>query len=631
MKCRKSTLNVGCFLKTAVIAICWLMTCSKAVAVELPELTRQLFSLPDAQHISLSPGGRYIASIARIGRFAERVSYIEILDTETGERENVFEIDANVLEVGLLRWLNNESLLIEAKNIGDLTDYKELIYNRKKREFKVLQEKGVFFESHISGDIISILPEEPDHILVRDGSDFYKININTGGKDSFEVLSTRFRFSHVILDNRSWPRLLIKTGKQATTVYINDKESGADSLWKFSNKNNELIEPLGFDSSGWLYAASYQAGRPLIRKYDVANRDREGVVVAQDKISHALGKKIVDKKGNIIGLRAASSEGDYYFSRIVRKLHKQWNTALSDLDNTLVDISIDNTKYIILSSGLNDPGTYYFGDSKTNSLVPFAKVRENLDADSLPQSTQYLFDEEDLQFVITRPVQTDKQVPLVVLLDGRVVGSDTVFSNNAKVYASAGYAVLEVAAPIELGSHRYAMWLSDVDFDESYFRLIKSAVEKTLGFDYVDANNSCVVGFNYDSYFALRVALDDVYAFKCIAVYNAITDPHRLYRNLNRRSFVLSGLFRSDDNEIKNRSPINNVYGLKTPILMLNHPYLSFYRKKQTSRFYKKASKYGDEVDKRVVDFGFENGRFTSLYESLNTDILEYLSKHLDM
>lgn len=546
-------------------------------------------SLPDISRVKLSPNGKAIAMVRNInGNLV-----LAVYNLETGETTNILQADNVDVVLNWYLWGNDDILLISAayptrQRLVKYTSTRLLKYDlTSKDKLKSMVEAKDSRKEHLAqfqDNIISLLPDDPDHILMAIDFDManhpslYKINIRTNKR-------TRIKRAKTYIDD--WyadqqGRARISYGRDDTQIFYKLFDVNGDKdrdLWSYEIFEEEVVHVLGFDlAPNILYIRALHQGRYAIFKVDLNDPKLNRELVYADDNYDVDGSLIYSpKSGKVVGLsHSGEDDNKIYWDEEYIALKRGLNKAVPDANNTIISISKDLNTYILFSTSAKTAGDYYLGDRKEKSLGYIASLYPAINEKNYATKTLVTYKARDgleIEGYLTKPINAKANAPAIILPHGGPMArDDSGFDYWSELFANHGYVVFQ---PNFRGSSGYGYefemaaiegWGNAMQDD------LQDAAHWLIEQNIVDKNKMCIAGASYGGYAALMAAVKHGEDFKCAASFAGVSDIELIISNARRftNNEVVKKQFGTDDDKLESASPVNFAKKINIPILLIH-------------------------------------------------------------
>ncbi|MBT1064715.1 S9 family peptidase [Bowmanella sp. Y26] len=567
-------------------------------------------------------------------------------------------------ETGQAYWVNNERLVIkllesepwdeQPKFYGQLfaVDYNgkngELIYGVGAGESKAsrLRKKEDTFGW---GDVISILPDDPMHILISstpmsDGGErratIHKLNVYDG-KMSSALTRSPVSYARFITDGNG--NLKIAFGRDA---------EGDRRTFRYENEQwTEISAEFG---PGFYPLALNEAGDKLYY-LDDPKKDLKGLFEL-DMLSGAKREIYTDDQVDITSVTYSSDGNSIYALRVdpdyptyvmlnssnpEAELYRQFLDNFPGYKISITSRSDDGRWWLLYASNDIDAGTYYLYDKEKHALRPMFANLSHLKAEQLSQSEPVSFvtsDKVTISGYLTYPqsVSNEQKVPLVVLVHGGPHGVRDYwsFDREVQLLASQGYAVLRVNFR---GSDGYGRMFREAGHRQWGGLIMRDIIEGTrwaAGQERIDASKICIMGGSFGGYAAVQAAIVEPDLYRCVIGTVGVYDLPLMFEKgdipeLLYGESYLTDVLGKDEAQLRAFSPVYNADKLKAAIMIAHN-------KKDRRVPIEHAERLRDALDqadkpyewfiKDTEAHGFSNAANRADYYQA---VSQYLSKHL--
>jgi len=601
-------------MKTKLVVIISILIFSHFIKAE--KLPVEAFgSLPLVDQLRLSPDGKHISYL----REYKGQTLVAVTKLENRNTVYVARTDNIEFKVGWVRWANNKTLLMSvaypehemAVKFTETRLMRVAIDGKSKMESVVMARRKELVPQ-FQNRIVDMLPDEPNAILmaldlrIKNTPGVYKVNFDTNWSREL-VHRQKTHIKNWLTDRQH--RVRIGFGRDKTRIFyrlLDYKTDNWRNIWEYEIFSVPDITPLGFGlDPNELYIRADHEGKYAIFKVDVSDPELPQTLVFADPNYDVEGRLIYSKKNNdVIGVyHGEADDAKVYFDPEYQAFQKALNKALPDSYNNIYSFSGDENKYILYTSSLKSPGSYYLGDKVTNRLdfvmdqYPLLSNRELLGKEKITYKAR---DGVEIEAYVTLPHKEvqDTQAAIVIPHGGPMSRNYGGFDWFSEFFASRGYTVIE---PNFRGSSGYG------------FEFEMASVQKWGGAmqdDLADAANwltenypikkgqVCMVGASYGGYAAMMAAAKQQEIFKCAVSIAGISDLE--YLIIKARRFnnykVVKKQIGSDTDSLEENSPITYVEKIKMPLLMIHGENDRVVDVEHSRRMYDELKDYNSEA-----------------------------------
>ncbi|MBE0366678.1 alpha/beta hydrolase family protein [Pseudoalteromonas aurantia] len=550
-------------------------------------------SLPLVSQVNLSPSGKHLAFVQNY----QGTLMLNITDLKTQEVTPVLRSDNKEVTLNWYDWANDNTLIVAAGYTQrqrlvkyDSTQlFKFDIKGTKKLENLLpIRNRNVNNSAQFQDNVISMLPDDPKHILVAVDFDtanrptVFKVNVDT--KRRKRILRPRRNISDWIADEQGRVRIgykLIDT-TISYVIYDHDKNKLYEKpLYQFDAFSAERVTILGFGKDGdTLYIKANHEGKSALFKTKISQPQSRGLVFSDpdyDVDGTILYSQIT---GKVNGFSHSNTDGSrIYWDEEYKSLQTALSTALPNAHNVIIDKSQDGDTYVLYSSSDADPGTYYLGHRKAQSLYLFAPQYPEIQGTTYLGKQRHSYKARDgltIEGYLTLPPDAAPHTvtyPTIILPHGGPMARDYAdFDYWSELFASRGYAVFQ---PNFRGSYGYGYEFAQAAlgaWGDAMQNDLQDAAHFLIEQKIANKEQICVGGGSYGGYAAVMAVVKHPETFKCAASFAGVMDLEFIVsraRHYTNRE-VVEKQFGNDDDKLESNSPINNVASIKRPILLIH-------------------------------------------------------------
>ena len=554
------------------------------------------------QTVKISPRGTYLA-ITRRETEHELLTVLTMPDLKLAGQTHFGELT----DVERIEWANDHRLLVQPTRrfpgftaskrptgeiIGVDADMKnaELLFGyaagKMQTGTRVKQRESV----NAPARLLATLPGEPDTVLIQtygygikgDFNAVYRMDVNTGALTRVAMSPVRDGTFVTDLEHR------------VAFVYGQDVEGRDHMYYRPSNGGEWKLLATGDDTSGWVtpVAPWSKAGEFLL----LDNRDAATTGVFSFTPETGATKLLFRKPEVDAGSPSFDPSGkawmftyddhfpDYWYPDPQHPLAQIHQWLRSTFRGNAVDISsaTDDMAFAVARvSSPRYPLGFFYVDVKNRKLLQQLPAFPDLKPQDLADVEPIEFKARDglvVRGYITVPnVPVKKKLPLIVMVHGGPHGVyDTYgFDNEAQLFASRGYAVLQVNFRGSGGRGRayvsagYRKWGHEMQDD------VTDAVKWAIGDGVADARRVCIYGGSYGAFAALTGAFREPDMFRCAVGMAGVYDLSLMFDKGDIQT-VTSGVnylnraLGTDTEELKRRSPVYNAEKIHAAVLLLH-------------------------------------------------------------
>lgn len=615
-----------------------------------PVLTLEdIYSEYNVIDAALSPNGTMIAATIRRGD----EDMLVVLDVTTGQKRPVTRLHKDDFgtqidtRMGFVWWKTDARLLFQLRSRADegvdVSKLSHANYLKLGRRLFAVDLDGKNFTTMFgkqiddelvgafdTSDIASILPNDPQHILVEiggwEGRSLYKVDVTSGRGKIVEPQKEGIvgwwldvqgkavvRLEYSLGTYRFYRKLEDGKWKKFYSVRRNDLE-GKPDLWLVGpstdpNKFYVLARPNGKDRFGvYLYdLPSESFGEPLVEnaRYDIdsASSNRDGTGLR----SHCYVEHVSICE----------------FSNAELNEHmRQLRSHFSDTANVYIqDSALDGKTILLYINGPTTPPAYYYYRIDQKKLE-FVGLRQGaLKGKTLPDTKVVNYKARDgleLSGYLTWPpgARGAKGLPLVLMPHGGPWVRDHLeFEPWTQYLAARGYAVFQ---PNFRGSAGFGLAFQDKGNREWGRKMqddLTDAVKALADEGTIDPRRVCIVGASYGGYAALAGAAFAPDVYKCAVSIAGIGDLTELIRSKKKLwgedseayKFYLEAIGNPEKDQelLRAASPQLHADAIKIPLLLVHGDEDDIVPYSQSENMQQALNKLGHKTDLlRIKDEG---------------------------
>jgi dipeptidyl aminopeptidase/acylaminoacyl peptidase len=586
---------------TALIAL--LVACT-ADAAKAPIPVTDFARAPDFSQVTLSPDGRFVAALApKPGK--PQQNQLVIFDAATGKPQRAldsgpFELISRYDWVGHNRLLGSIEIKLDGLDTPIPTGELYAINADGSRPVSLFGFRakantqtglGQHQQRDAAATLISTEATDPGHVLIAT----QPFNDNRKGADtSIETLdvisgSTRrigvspARNANFIADHAGQVRVAWLDRDGIETLLWT--RAGNDAAWVLVNdpaRSGIGIAPVGFnrDNNKLYVRSSTDDGPDAIELMDMATGKRN--LVYRGKFADP-GQMLpsADGRDYYAVITADGINGLHYFdedspeARLNKDLASQFPGRLV----YLASFSADSKRAIVHEESDRNPGDYFLLDVDTHSARRLVSANSHIDPLQMRARQPISLKARDglpLHGFLTLPTGAQPH-PMLVLVHGGPfdVADDWLYDTEAQLFASRGYAVLQVnyrgsggygSRFVERGYRQWGLAMEDDLIDATHWAVAKG---------YAEAARLCIYGASYGGYAAIEAVVREPDLFRCAIGYAGVYDMRvQLARSdIQQRDSGLNFLHTTmGDNaaDLLAHSPLSGVAGIKASLLLIH-------------------------------------------------------------
>ena len=503
------------------------------------------------QNAEINPAGDRIAWMMNDSREGDPI--IQVFETDKLDGTPI-NVGADTMEIQGFSWVTDTKMLVffRQKIRNKIEGFNQGVYGGKLALFDINTRK--FDELGSNFSIASLLPEEPDTVIISVPNDrfglnleddpfaafrprtYYRLNLETGERSL--ILKGSNRTATAAFDAKGNPRF--SSGYDAAKrEFVFYARNPGESSWR------EIMRLDSFDlSSSNFDIASFDPENPD-KVFITANNGEDKVGLWQADLRTGKVEDLLYRRGDVdvAGVRTTSNfwsqgpvpVGIYYYGA---KLETEWidgaeQALFEGLEQAIPNAhqvsvtsrSRDGNTMVVYNSGPKDPGTYYL--LQNGNLKKLGSENPLVSADDLSEVRYIKYPTRDGREVagyLTVP-KGEGPFPLVVLPHGGPFVSEIVgYDEWGQMLANNGYMVLQ---PQYRGSLGYGLdhWKSAYgegglkmqdDKDDGALWLVEQGL--------ADKDRLAMFGWSYGGYAAAVAASRENNIYQCAIAGAAVVD-----------------------------------------------------------------------------------------------------------
>jgi dipeptidyl aminopeptidase/acylaminoacyl peptidase len=514
---------------------------------------------------TMSPSGRYIAGVRR-----ENVGdVLVVIDWDTKQTKAIQYARADqLMEIGFVTWKDDNRLVFSIsqrtrvvsttnsaqrqKGRADdsfITPSRVLASNADGSNLVQLYNPSGDIPREISPQVVDILTKDPDHIILTapniTGTQLLKVNISTGesriiergGRDTggyrTDVTGLATLRQTVVAGGRgfAWER---RGPGQSGWVEI-ARYRGASG----ANSGVDFIGLEGTETPGQMYVLARPPGKDTtgVYTYDTSTGAylREILhVEGFDVTDEAYAAALLNKDGSLFGACIWERRYTCKLQNTAMQRHYSAMQQFVGADNNLIiaSRSQDNTKWLLLSIGPRDLGTYYIYNTTTRSADILTEQRSGVAPEQLPTVEIVDYKSRDgtplWGYLWVPPgAETAKSLPFIVHPHGGPEGRDLyglAAGGWPQYWAAHGYLVFQPNFRGGGGFGREFVKAGWRQWGQRMQQDVRDGAEAVVASGRADRNRTCIAGWSYGGYATMTGALVDGDLYKCASAGAGVSD-----------------------------------------------------------------------------------------------------------
>ena len=561
---------------------------------------------PLLEQVRLSPDGEQIAALMnQQGR-----TLLITRPAAGGKPKVVLTTDNTQFNFKWAQWVRNDRLLVSVR----FASRRDFVGTVETRLLAVKSDgtgvvnlirnspvagsmSGNLPSQQIQDHVIDWLPQDGQYVLLQmsePGSSVpavYKVNVDTGSRGA---VKSPERYVHQWLtDAQHRVRVGVRNHEGSYEIRASDPDGkNWRTLWSF-REMKEGVWPLGFGlDPNELYVQANHEGRMAVFsvRLDEPSLPRR---LRLSSAEHDVDGELIRSPltGEVLGLLGDTDDGEgdeqraEFWDAAWRAQARAIDLGLPRRDNRLIDISGDEQRYVVYSSGNGLPGEYFVGDRRSGELSLLAETYPDLDPARLVGKRAVTIKARDglsLNAYLTLPTGRragDKgpALPMVLLPHGGPASRDDAdFDTWTEFLADRGYAVLQVnfrgsdGYGYEFKSAGLKRWGLEMQDD------LTDAVLWATQQGIADKERVCIVGASYGGYAALMGVVKTPELYRCAVSFAGVSDLPDLieyesdYIGGREAAERMIGRAWGDRERLRATSPARQAERIRVPVLLVH-------------------------------------------------------------
>ena len=446
-----------------------------------------------------------------------------MIDRATNKPISSFEVGENK-RISEVYWVTDERFIFQARTRVGLYDDREGFPNLYAANADGRLRKEIFTWDVAGFELLSLLPNDPDHILIaryfwRDKGQpkSHIINIHTG-KIRY-IADQPDNSQQLFADNEGNLRLGYayeessddEFGQGSSNLYF--KPYGGDSWERLTIDSfvpHDTLRFAGFsDDNRYTYIFSdMDSNVQEVYKFDTKTRAIEQLTHDSNSDVNSVVKGL---DGNVVGFEFVPDTftREYIESSKATKLLQSISKAFGGQRVTITSATKDQKQAVIYTRSDVNPGEFYLFDTETLEAKFIAARLENLKSSQMANMQPIRFNARDgveLNGYLTMPKKkSDAPAPLIVKVHGGPHGVRDYwgFNTENQYFAANGFAVLQINFR---GSGGYGKEFLESGYGEWGRKMqddVTDATHWAIENGYADEGKICIYGASYGGYSSL--------------------------------------------------------------------------------------------------------------------------------
>jgi dipeptidyl aminopeptidase/acylaminoacyl peptidase len=558
------------------LSLLWVGFCQAA-----PIPGAELFRAPAMTQVAFSPDARFISALT-VEEGDRRLSLIS-LDTILSSAILALSPSQRLIEY---TWVDNQTIFIHYTVEG-----------QTRKALLILSEKdgkphSRFVSLPDNGDIVDILPNDPQHILYAKNKYDDKPSYRLYKMTLEQLINREFRASVVIEDNlRNVALFTYDADSKSLFALIVDIDNGTAEVryrlsnerrWKLLielNDSDTSLTVIGFIDNAKLAVLSNQnTDKVALYEFDI-NTQQIGKVLYEHPKYDLIDAELSDDGGAIKLVRYVEnghSRSHFFDNELSNK--EQWiNSAFKGNKTITTAYASDEIHSIMFTFAANNPGAYYLFNKTSNKAELLTELYPELTNFEL-RDTEVLKVKGpsgvEVEAYLTQPSAKVSNEVLLVMPHGGPIGvrDFNYFDNEVQYFVSRGFTVLRVNFRGSEGYGKQFLNSGKGEFGKAIEQDITAVVNQVK--QQHQFSKTCAIGASYGGYSSLMLAIKHPTDYHCAIGRYGIYDLPLLFNGNNikvleeyRKSVTeVVGEFSEG---LTDYSPVYLAENLQAPVLLI--------------------------------------------------------------
>ncbi|WND01387.1 prolyl oligopeptidase family serine peptidase [Temperatibacter marinus] len=542
------------------------------------KLPLEAFSMmPVIRDVQVSPNGAKILIIRTLTKDGFYV--IEIRDAKNLAKKPI-TLGSETLKITQATWVNNKKIMVNFRK------------QEKRGGRKVFVSQTAIVNADGTGrweqmlktgspGLLSILPKDPDHILLNydmDGNrfpDVVKFNVNNKRKSGV-FMGSDATSSGIILDNDGEVRGAIEYNFGADTQTFKVRVKG-NTDWKklkvISPDSRETFQLAGIDgdnpnimytienrghNTAGIYAVNLETLEYSERMFGTKSYDARGII--------ASGK--LETLGSLQGFTYYAGDFKRYYIDEGEAAFRKSIEALFPKRTVTLDRSQDDNTIIIRTTGAKDPGTFYMlKDKKDLQYIGGTYPLQTEDKLGPVKFISYKArDGRKVRAYVTMPLGDGPHPTIVMPHGGPWVRDEGRYDPWAALLANEGFMVVR---PQYRGTPGFGLdhWLAgDAQWGLTMQDDVDDAALEMVRRGWADKDRLAIYGWSFGGYSALVAATRENNIYKCSFAGASVADLDQWLAVIYRQRFLR--IFQRPT--VRGVNPVDVAKNVNIPLMVLH-------------------------------------------------------------
>ncbi len=624
---------------------------AKEKELEKANTTENLLRHPRVYNMTMSPDGKYAASVAPMGNEGDRG--IVIFDLDKNKIHRSFKWSGK--DIDRIVWTTNEDA---AFNLSKWGDYVEGVFsinvNRKKINPLISNDAAIRFIDPMREqdtawiEIVNSYTTKPGIAQLevkgsayeRDNAELFIPDTDVNRLVSNRIPNPSGEIHGWYIDQNHVPRIVgrFENGKIEYLHRYSDEED-----WVALDLDPELwsIELFGADKNE-LYIAGYNgADTKGLYSYNIETNEIGDLIFRDEYYDFSDSSNYLFYGKQVVGFRYMADMPKFvWLHPDLSKIQSMVDSAITGRVNIIYESSVDFNRHLIYSYSDKTPPEYSILDLKEKRLERITKTAPWLIEETLSSTQVFHFKTSDglkLEGYLTLPYGKEGPYPTIALVHGGPWARDNGgYNDETQFLANNGYAVMRVNYR---GSTGYGKQIS---YDAEYaFRKmqddITEAMQMLVKQGIADQDRLAIMGASFGGYSALCGAVFEPDFYRCAITNMGVFDWEEMIKSRKRQRHKYShykllqqlGDPKLNSETFEEISPIYHIDKVKIPIFVIHGKDDRNVSIKQSKLLKSELTKHN--VEHEVLFVGDEGHNVFSVKKRVKTyeQILAFLDKNM--
>jgi dienelactone hydrolase len=573
------------------------------VSVEANPLTFKHFAKEaEFKQIKLSPNGKFYAALApkenrTILAIIDREAFKIVTHVSTRSNEHVREF----------YWANDDRIIYKTGRVSDYDDHGgsfHQIYAMDRDGGKHIPIFGFSQDGKQTGTrlnrnrgpilawgyILHLLPEDPDHILVKAvfmnsdtdaGHTIFRVNVKTTRRKKVTV--TPFGNFDMVANNdgtQFYGSGVSPNGEHKSFLY--DDDDGWTEIKSEHVLNNYHVIAFDSDNNNLFLETHLDGKTNALFKYSI--KDNQINLLFHDP-EHNFFQLIKNPETGVpIAVKTMPGKTETHFldtgENRFSSYFKMLNQSFPGNDVSISSYSKGFNEMVVLVESDRNTGEFYLFNPKKKAVNHILTKTTWLDPELMAEQKPISLKNRDgitLHGYLTQPVQPAKEYPLVVLVHGGPFGirDDWHFDSEAQMLANNGFAVLQINYR---GSGGYGLNFRESAYTDRAGIIQDDIIDATkwaASLDNIDGKNICIMGASFGAYSAVMAPIREPGLYKCSVAqsgfYDAVLQLEKAdYARVDSSASEARRIYGNDEAVLRKQSPLHYPKQLTTPVFIVH-------------------------------------------------------------